>query len=180
MWLRDQLPHDFPTIRVLIYGYDTKLLKSESFQTIDDLALSFIEQLKSIGKSRTFTKPLLVFAHSLGGLMVKRALCLLAGSGQSEAFMLGLVRLVVLFGVPSAGMKTDYLLTMVDGQPNQYLVECLSQNDPHGFLRGLNEAFNGISLLRKIRLISAYETQRTPTAKVRLKPCICLSANTIS
>ncbi|KAK4947025.1 hypothetical protein LTR10_014167 [Elasticomyces elasticus] len=165
MWLRDQLPSDFPSIRVLIYGYDTKLLKSESFQTVDDLAVSLIAQLRSIGKTQTFTKPLLIVAHSLGGLLVKRALCLLAGCGDSEAFMLDRVRLVVMFGVPSAGMRMEYLLPMVDGQPNQYLVECLSPDDPHNFVRTLNDSFYGISHLRRIRLISAYETQRTRTAK---------------
>jgi len=52
MWLRDQLPFDFPNVRIMIYGYDTKLLKSESFQTIDDIATSFISKLKSVGKAQ--------------------------------------------------------------------------------------------------------------------------------
>jgi len=177
MWLRDQLPHDFPNVRVLIYGYDTRLLRSDSFQTIDDLAVSLIAQLRGIGKTQTFTKPLLIFAHSLGGLLVKKALCLLARSGDPEAFMLDRVRLVVSFGVPSDGMSTEYLEHMVDGQPNQYLVECLSQDDPHGFLQALKESFYGIAHLRRIRLISAYETRQTRTAKVRLQPCGCSCAN---
>jgi hypothetical protein len=42
MWLRDQLPHDLKQIRSILYGYDTKLLMSESFQTVEDLALSLI------------------------------------------------------------------------------------------------------------------------------------------
>jgi hypothetical protein len=167
MWLRDALPDDFPDTRVMIYGYNTKLLKSESFQTIDDLALSFIARLRSIGKTQTFTKPLVIFAHSLGGLLIKRALCLLAGSGESESFMLEHICLVFLFGVPSAGMEMAYLLPMVDGQPNQPLVQCLAKDDPDRFLQGLSDSFYGISRLRQIRLISAYETQRTRTAKVR-------------
>ena len=166
MWLRDRLAYDFPTLRVMIYGYDTKLLKSESFQTIDDLALFFIAQLKSIGKAQTFTKPLLLFAHSLGGLIVKRALCLLADSGDSETFMLDKIRMVLFFGVPSAGMKMSYMLPMVNGQPNRHLVECLSEDDPHKYLQHLNDSFSGISHFRRIRLISAFETQRTRTALV--------------
>ncbi len=166
MWLRDQLPHDFPDARIMIYGYDTNLLKSESFQTIDDLARSFIARLRSIGKTQTFTKPLVIFAHSLGGLLIKRALCLLAGSGGSEAFMLDQIPLVALFGVPSAGMKVEHLLPMVDGQPNQFLVQCLAEDDPHEFLQGLSDSFYGLTRLRQIRVISAYETERTRTAKV--------------
>jgi hypothetical protein len=37
MWLRDALPLDFPNARILIYGYDTRLLQSSSFQNLTDL-----------------------------------------------------------------------------------------------------------------------------------------------
>jgi len=49
MWLQDFLPKDLasPT-RILIYGYDTHLENSSSFQTITDLATSFAASLKTI------------------------------------------------------------------------------------------------------------------------------------
>lgn len=166
MWLRDQLPHDFPTLRIMIYGYDTKLLKSESFQTIDDLATTLITHMRAIGKALASTRPVLFFAHSLGGLILKRALCFLATSGEADAFMLEKIQMILFFGVPSSGMKMTYLLPMVDGQPNKSLIERLSEDDNHGYLKWLNDTFSGISRLRKIRLISAYETQRTKTAQV--------------
>ncbi|EAW19530.1 uncharacterized protein NFIA_026040 [Aspergillus fischeri NRRL 181] len=37
MWLRDALPLDFPNARILIYGYDTRLVQSSSFQNLTDL-----------------------------------------------------------------------------------------------------------------------------------------------
>ncbi|SPO06920.1 uncharacterized protein DNG_09614 [Cephalotrichum gorgonifer] len=37
VWLRDFLPKDLPNIRVLLYGYDTKLPGSLSKQSIEDL-----------------------------------------------------------------------------------------------------------------------------------------------
>ena len=88
MWLRDQLPNDLNHARIIIYGYDTRLEMSESFQTIDDLALAFIVGLKSIGRASPSTKPLLFLAHSLGGIVLKHALMLLAASGSLETFML--------------------------------------------------------------------------------------------
>lgn len=166
MWLRDQLPGDFPNARVMIYGYDTMLLKSESFQTIDDLALSLISQLKSIGKAQTFTKPTIFFAHSLGGIILKRALCYMAESGEAETFMLQKVRMVLFFGVPSKGMAVEYMLPMVDGQPNKQLVEALSTKAKESFLSNLDLGFSGIAMLRDIRLVSAFETRRTRIAVV--------------
>jgi hypothetical protein len=167
MWLRDQLPIDFPRARIMTYGYDTTLLKSNSFQTIDDLAQFLLAKLKSIGKAQTFTRPMVFLAHSLGGLILKRALCYLADSGAAEDFMLQKVRMVIFFGVPSKGMKMSYMLPMVDGQPNKQLVEALSDNPQNEYLSWLNNSFHGIALFRHLRLISAYETQLTTTFVVR-------------
>lgn len=37
MWLRDDATWRKPNVRVLLYGYDTTLVKSESFQTIENI-----------------------------------------------------------------------------------------------------------------------------------------------
>lgn len=37
MWLRDSLASSSNGVRVLLYGYDTPLVQSESFQDIDDV-----------------------------------------------------------------------------------------------------------------------------------------------
>lgn len=39
MWLRDSLAKDLPHARIFIYGYDTQLQGSHSFENIGDLAL---------------------------------------------------------------------------------------------------------------------------------------------
>ena len=167
MWLRDQLPLGFPGARIMTYGYDTGLLKSSSFQTIDHIAQFFIAKLKSIGKAQTFTRPVVFLAHSLGGIILKRAICYLADSGAAEDFMLQKVRMVIFFGVPSKGMKMSYMLPMVDGQPNKQLVEALSDSPQNEFLSWLNNSFSGIALFRHLRLVSAFETQLTTTFVVR-------------
>lgn len=48
MWLRDALPKTLPTVRVYIYGYDTRLIGSTSMQTIFDLGGKFGEVLKQL------------------------------------------------------------------------------------------------------------------------------------
>src|SRR5437868_213906 len=71
MWLRDSLSIDVPTIRNIIYGYDTTLGHSESFQTIQDIAISFISRLRTTGRSSPSAKPVIFLAHSLGGIILK-------------------------------------------------------------------------------------------------------------
>ena len=46
MWIRDALPKLVSGIRFILYGYDTALVGSKSFQRVDDLALSVINALK--------------------------------------------------------------------------------------------------------------------------------------
>lgn len=48
MWLRDDATWRKPNVRVLLYGYDTTLVKSESFQTIENIGASLGGALSSI------------------------------------------------------------------------------------------------------------------------------------
>jgi hypothetical protein len=165
VWLRDRLPKDMPGIRPIIYGYDTQLVQSESVQTIDDLASSFIARLASIGKAYTSAKPLIVIVHSLGGILLKSALVQMASS-LGKGSILTSIKMIIFFGVPSRGMHMSHLLPMVKGQPNERLIQLLSPNSD--YLSSLNRHFSGIATIREIRLISAYETKLSRTTQVCL------------
>lgn len=73
MWIRDELPDLLTGVRFIIYGYDTKLYQSKSFQVLPDLARSFIASLQASG---WVSKPLLFLAHSLGGVLMKVYCCI--------------------------------------------------------------------------------------------------------
>lgn len=47
LWLRDYLPNDVPNIRVLLYGYDTSLLRNHSKDSIENLGVRFLEAIKA-------------------------------------------------------------------------------------------------------------------------------------
>jgi alpha-beta hydrolase superfamily lysophospholipase len=81
MWLRDALPQDVPYTRVITYGYDTSLCGSKSVQGIDDLARSMVKKLEAIRQLGPHRKPIVFLAHSLGGIVLKRALTFMARSG---------------------------------------------------------------------------------------------------
>ena len=166
MWLRDRLPQDVPKSRSLIYGYDTKLFKSHSFQDLDDIAWSFIASLKRIRHSLPPAKPLILLAHSLGGIVVKRALVLLAQEGgDDEKDILDSVTGLVFFGVPHKGMEISHLLAMVAKQPNEDLISRTLSADSK-VLSELDEQFANIALRLNKNIRVVYETAESQLTEV--------------
>lgn len=53
MWLRDSLACQPSGVRVLLYGYDTTLIQSESFQDLDDIGNKLGDLIKRIRLPRT-------------------------------------------------------------------------------------------------------------------------------
>ena len=50
VWLRDYLPKDISNTRVLLYGYETSLLRNKSKDSIQDLGRRFFESIKACRK----------------------------------------------------------------------------------------------------------------------------------
>lgn len=105
-----------------------------------------------------------MLAHSLGGIVVKQAVALMASTKDSGDVMIDSIRGVVFFGVPNKGMEISHLLPMVNGRPNDRIIHLLS---PHSdFLPNLDERFSGIATHRDIKIMSVYETKRSATVEV--------------
>lgn len=51
MWLRDSLAKELPHARIFIYGYNTELQGSHSFENIGDLALKLQHAIKVVSNS---------------------------------------------------------------------------------------------------------------------------------
>lgn len=164
MWLRDGLPKDLPGIRTVIYGYDSQVAGSSSFQRIYDLSRNLVNDLTSFGFGTSASTPIVFVAHSLGGLILKESLVGLAAYSDQRFSVIRNVISVINFGVPHKGMETSQLLAMVDGQPNSELVQDLAPKS--SYLECIENAFNGIQLLRKFTVISFYETKTTKTVAV--------------
>jgi hypothetical protein len=172
MWIRDAIPQSIPGLRTAIYGYDSKLVGSgsESFQSISDIARTLILHLKAGGWGLPSSKPVVFLAHSLGGLVLKDAIVQVADREKSIANILDQVKGAIMFGVPSLGMEQSHLMAMVEGQANQHLVQDLAQGGGSNFIRQLNASFEGLSFLRKARILWAYETKESPTVVVSKEP----------
>lgn len=164
MWIRDELPQRLPGVRFLTYGYDTTLVNSTSFQLIPDLAISLVHTVKALGWSASSAKPVLFLAHSLGGVVLKQAMAILAGGGLQERSILTKIKGAIFFGVPSKGMNVPDIFEMLGDQPNVALVNDLS--DQSDFLSRLDEQFGNISYIQKLQFFWAFETKVTPSLKV--------------
>ncbi|PTB63731.1 hypothetical protein BBK36DRAFT_1126010 [Trichoderma citrinoviride] len=165
MWIRDALPELFPGVRFILYGYDTKLVGSKSFQTVPDLANNLINELNAGGWSSPSSKQLSFLAHSLGGVVLKQCLFMLADSNTSGEEILLKIKGAIFFGVPSEGMNIEDIHSMLGDQPNKSaLVAEIS--DRSDYLSSLEKRIYGISRIQGMKLFWAYETQTTPTVEM--------------
>jgi hypothetical protein len=165
MWIRDTLPKNLPGVRAVIYGYDTKLDGSQSFQTIPDLAQALISQLQTYGWSLPSAKPAIFLAHSLGGLVLREAMVQLDNSSNADyKNLLGLLKGAVFFGVPNLGMEQSHFRMVAHNNPNEALVEDIARNS--NYLHRLNDLFFRSSFQSQLKFFWAYETSKSPTILV--------------
>ena len=167
MWIRDVIPKSLPGVRAILYGYESNLLGSKSFQSITDIAVTLIHHLKAGGWNFEDSKPLVFLAHSLGGIVLKSAVIEIAnGRNNSVTSILDKIQGAIMFGVPNLGMEQGHLATLVEGQANEMLVQDLSRGNGTQYLREQNDQFGGICHLRRVRVFWAYETKLSPTLVV--------------
>lgn len=73
LWLRDFLPFQIPSARIMSYGYNSKTIFTKSVSSITSEAESLLYRLDLERDSREQkTKPIIFVAHSLGGIVVKK------------------------------------------------------------------------------------------------------------
>src|SRR5439155_14466195 len=83
MWVRDFLPQDIPDIAIYTYGYESRLQHASSRSIISDHARRFVDKLAYLRSTNTGSpRPLILVGHSLGGLIIKKALCELQNSNS--------------------------------------------------------------------------------------------------
>ncbi|KAL2675967.1 hypothetical protein IWX47DRAFT_416009 [Phyllosticta citricarpa] len=169
MWLRDGLRKSVPSAQVLVYGYDSHLQKSNSFQSLQDLGLNFalalMSLIKASNKESGGIRPVVLIGQSLGGLVIKE----LAVGRKEEQDLLKSVEAVLFFGTPNSGMDISSTIPMVRGQPNEDFLRSIGRDSAD--LRRLAEKWEKAidptgdgSVSQTLKIYSFYETMQSPTA----------------
>lgn len=163
MWLVDDDAAVPSNVRMLLYGYGTSLVASESFQDVTDIGKSFTAAVQGIRPSCEGPfepRPIVFIAHSLDGLVVKEAICHMAKNDP------GIARCVyglVFFGVPHDGLLVEPWLRIVDKRPNERLITDLKANSR--YLQRLAQQFSQTFTFPNARVVSIYETMASRSAQ---------------
>ena len=87
-WLRDFLPSQVPTARIMSYGYNSQTAFSKAVTDINDQAAMLLDRLDGERQSvDAGERPIIFISHSLGGILVKKV--------RHIAFLHGIVKLTV-------------------------------------------------------------------------------------
>ncbi|KAI9795942.1 MAG: hypothetical protein M1833_006590 [Piccolia ochrophora] len=108
LWLRDFLPSQLQEVsinaRIMSYGYNSKTAFSRAITNIDNDAEDLLNRLDNRRETEEERKrPILFIAHSLGGLVVKKALIIARERSGQYRNLLKSVQGCVFFGVPHRG-----------------------------------------------------------------------------
>ncbi|TFB01142.1 Ankyrin repeat domain-containing protein 50 [Trichoderma ghanense] len=170
MWLRDSLPYALSDengniiARVMIYGYESSLPNSDSFQNLEDLGTALHSTLRTLAFDGTF-KPLVFIAHSLGGLVVKQLLIALNNSrDELDKKLRRAVCGIAFFGVPHDGMDIGSLIPMAGDGPNRFLLESLGSYSSQVLSTQQRDFTQALGGQGETEIISFYETRMSPTA----------------
>ncbi|KAF8539827.1 hypothetical protein BDD12DRAFT_909826 [Trichophaea hybrida] len=170
MWLKDLLPYDVKNIRIMTYGYDSRLDGHEGSAEIRllDFQRHFIEQLQNARNSIPNNRPIIFIGHSLGGILILQAL-IESKRNPSLRHILDAIYSICFFGTPHEGMRTSDLEEMVDVVSGDY------ETSWHNLLRQLSEGSEYLENQKeelcyiwkeyKPKIVSFYETAPTPTVR---------------
>ena len=102
LWLKDFLPERNPHIRVLLYGYNSSAVFGASTTGVNGAAENLLNYLR-IERKRDPKRPIVWVSHSLGGIVVKKAIVNAYVSGDYYKNIHDASRGVIFFGTPHRG-----------------------------------------------------------------------------
>lgn len=158
------LPQDLDNrVRVLAYGYNSKLLDPEAKQSLAGHAEGFLNDLQSIRNQKWQAhRPIILIGHSLGCLIVKQALVdYFKANGSFDDMP---VASAVFFEAPHRGLETKAMEDIMKKDPSAFsqgLINELVADSPtlHTSSKDFARMVEGLPVL------TCYETRETPTLR---------------
>ena len=173
-WLTDEregIHADVPKSRVMLYHYDSRWLGTQSKeQTIYNVAILLLESIIEKRKSpEEAARPIVFLAHSMGGLVVAKALVLAAQQRDQVEHMrviecfAGCIFFGTPFGGSSAQAKAYLLATFLEKVGRAVPSQLLQLLDPdRDSLEELRRDFVNVAFKEpKAKLVCFYELEAT-------------------
>ncbi|PMD42291.1 hypothetical protein L207DRAFT_485775 [Hyaloscypha variabilis F] len=107
MWLESILPDHIPYARIMTFGYNSRIAFSSSAAQLEDKSIELINRLsmKRSSVENGSTRPIVFVCHSLGGILVKKALILAHEHSSDENYrnIVDNTKGIAFLGVPHRG-----------------------------------------------------------------------------
>lgn len=163
MWLRDTLPSLVPGARIFTYGYNSATWSGDK-AGIYEFALDLLERIRIA--RRTFEEQdrgIVFICHSLGGLVVKKAL-ITAHEQPQYVLILEKIRGIVFMGTPHRGSKLAGLASPLGNIINLAILRKRIRTDLLSNLQISSNTIAEINMsvvhrLAPLRIVSFYEQQ---------------------
>ncbi|KAI0454754.1 hypothetical protein F5B21DRAFT_514460 [Xylaria acuta] len=176
LWLEDFLPEVLPQARIMTFGYDSGLLLSHSKGRIDDFARDLLNRLWMLRQPPgNKNRPLVFVAHSLGGIVVKKALILAHEDNHHYGHILSSTIGVIFMGTPHQGSNivnwTSFLRNAIQFMSGTNLVrtDLIGELSTHSTtLLEISKSF--LPRSANLTIMSFIETQSEPPLTVLVVP----------
>lgn len=104
LWLRDILPKSIKGARVFSFGYDAEVVLTKSQAELDGFARSLLNKLRVERDHDLQSRPLIFICHSMGGIVLKKALTIARLEADDEfPFLRSSVKGMFFLGTPHRG-----------------------------------------------------------------------------
>ncbi|WKT50437.1 Ankyrin repeat [Fusarium oxysporum f. sp. vasinfectum] len=133
-WLQEFIPQDIENARVMTYGYKSDVAFSKSTAGVEEFAMDLLARLKMVREDK-WKRPIIFICHSMGGLIVKKAL-IFAHDRQQIYNTIAESKVGIIFlatphrgsGLAAPGQLASKLLRACGIRTNTKLVTSLRQN----------------------------------------------------
>ncbi|ETS83166.1 hypothetical protein PFICI_05042 [Pestalotiopsis fici W106-1] len=160
LWLRDFLPERLPKARILLFDYNANVAFQTSTAGVLEQAASLLNQL-AIARDGQKDRRLIFICHSLGGIVVKRAL-INAKQAESYKSIVNSTYGIIFFGTPHQGGNNAKIGDVIAGsvrklgrRPKNSFMSALKLDS--WFAKSITDDFR--QFLEDFQFLSFYETK---------------------
>jgi protein SERAC1 len=162
LWLKDFLPQRQPRTRVFVYGYNSSAVFGASTTGVNGAAENLLNYLR-LERRLDQNRPIVWVSHSLGGLVVKKAIINAYVSGNYYKSIHDATRGVIFFGTPhrgghhaTLGDRMAKICRVVTGDVRNNIVEALRKDSM--FASDINKDFARRAAALDLRVVNFIES----------------------